>query len=140
MLESYSSVITVPETKASIFKAFMEYVYLGKTVMNEEIALNLVDLAEKYIIDELKVACENFLPLYLTVENCMKIFEAACLYEISSLREKTLFFFQINSKKILEKHNLQDLSKLSHIHFLKVYWTSNPILGPSLSELIVNKY
>jgi len=139
MLESYSSVIEVPETKASIFKAFLEYVYLGKTVMNEEIALNLVDLAEKYIIEDLKVACENSLPLYLTVDNCAKIFETACLYGLSVLKEKTLFFFQLNSKEILAKHSLVDTPRLSYLYISKVDWKCNPILGPALPELVVNK-
>lgn len=139
MLESYSSVITIPETKASLFKAFLEYVYLGKTTLNEDLALNLMDFSEKYIIEDLKIACENCLHNYLTVDNCVKIFETACLYDAPSLKQKTIFFFQINYKKILEKYKLENLPKMTHRCLLKIYWKYNPILGPSVSELILNK-
>ena len=139
MLESYSSVITIPETKASIFKAFLEYVYLGQTVLNEEMALNLMDLSERYIIGDLKAFCANCLHNYLSVDNCVRIFESACLYDAPSLKQKTLFFFQINCKRILEKHNLQDLPKMSHVYLWKIYSKYNPILGPPLSDLVVNQ-
>ncbi len=139
MLESYSSIITIPETKASIFKAFLEYVYLGQTVLNEDIALNLMDLSERYIIGDLKAFCENCLHNYLSIENCVRVFESACLYDAPSLKQKTIFFFQINYKKILEKHHLPDLPRMSHLYLLKIDSKYNPILGPTLSDLIVNK-
>ena len=139
MLESYSSVIVIPDTKASLFKAFLEYVYLGQTVLNEDLALSLMDFSEKYIIADLKVACENCLHNYLTVDNCVRIFETSCLYDAPSLKKRTVFFFQINYKKILEKHSLDDLPMMSHRYLLKIYWEYNPILGPPVSELIVNK-
>ncbi len=63
MLEAYSSVITIPETKASMFKAFLEYIYLEQFVMNEDLAENLMDFSERYIIADLKKACENSLCL-----------------------------------------------------------------------------
>ena len=139
MLESHSSVIEIPDMKASIFKAFLEYVYLGQTVLNEDTALNLMDLSERYIIGDLKAFCENCLHNYLSIENCVRIFESACLYDTPSLKQKTIFFFQINYKRILEKYNLPDLPKMSHLYLLKIYSKYNPILGPALPDLIINK-
>ena len=137
MLESHSSVIQINDTKASIFKAFLEYVYLGQTVLNEELALNLLDLAEKYIIADLKAACESCLQKVLTLDNCVKIFEAAYLYDALSLKKWTLFFFQINIKKIMERKDFEDLPKMSYLHILKIQWNEKVVLGSSLTELIV---
>ena len=136
MLESYSSVITIPETKASIFKAFLEYVYLETIVMNEDLALNLFDFSERYIIDDLKKACENCLCLNLTIGNFLRFYEAACLYDSPYLREKIMTFIERSLEKVLEKYSLQDLP-IECLSILKTHFTDNPILGPSISQLIV---
>jgi len=137
MLESHSSEIEIKDTKASMFKAFLEYVYLGQTVMNEELALNMLDLAEKYLIDDLKAACESCLQKLLTLDNCFKIFETAYFYDAMSLKKWTLFFFQMNLKKIMEQKDFESLPKMTYLHVLRIYWNEKTVLGPPLSELII---
>jgi len=135
-LESHSSVIEIKFMKASLFKAFLEYVYLGETVMNEELALDLLDLGEQYMIDDLKEACANCLPKVLRYESCIKIFEAACLYGLEPLKKQTLSFFQMNIDRLVERKDFGDLPRASYLHLLKIYWNKNPLLGPPLSKLL----
>lgn len=137
MLESYSSVIEVTDIKASIFRAFLEYVYKGQTLLTEEIALNLRDLSERYLINKMKVACENFLQNVLSLENCFKMFETAYLYDAALLKKWTLFFFQINLHKIMERKDFEEIPKMIYLHIHRIKWSQKVILGPPLCELIV---
>jgi len=137
MLESHSSVIEIKDTKASLFKAFLEYVYLGKTVMNEELALSLLDLSEKYMISDLKAACESCLQKVLTLDNCIKFFETACLYDAASLKKWTLFFFQMNIKKIMERKDFEDLPRMSYLNLMRIHWNQTMKNCPPLSQLLV---
>jgi len=137
MLESHSSVIQVPEIKASVFKAFLEYVYKGQTLLTEELALNLIDLSERYIIHEMKLACENFLQNVLSLDNCFRIFETAYLYDAALLKKWTLFFFQININKIMERKDSGNIPKISYIQIYKTKWNEKVVLGPPVFELMV---
>jgi len=137
MMESNSSMIEIQDTKASIFKAFLEYVYLGKTVMNEELALSLLDLSEKYMISDLKAACESCLQKLLTLDNCIKMFETAYFYDAVSLKKWTLFFFQMNLKNLMGREDFEDLPKMSYLHILKINWNQSTDICPPLSQLVV---
>ncbi len=126
MYESHAQVIEISDIKASIFKgkdgillvkfnilsiAFLQYVYKGQVILNEDLAMSLLEFSEKYLIDELKEVCENFLKRTLTVENFFKIFEAACVYEADSLKIRTLLFFKASLKEITHRKEFEDLPK-----------------------------
>jgi len=139
MMESYSSVIEISDTKASVFRAFLEFLYLGKTGLNETLAVDLLGLADKYVLDDLRTFCENYLQKVLTLENCVRIFETACSYELTSLKELILSLFQKNLKKIMERTDFDEIPKISSIQVLKMYWEENSILGPPISKLFLEE-
>jgi len=135
-MESHSSVIEINDTKASVFKGFLEFLYLGKTVLNETSAIDMLDLADKYLLDDLKTFCENYLQLNTTVENCIKTFETACNYELPTLKKWMLSFFQKNVRKLVERKDFEETPKASYLVLLKMHWEENEILGPPISKLL----
>jgi len=137
IMESHSSVIEISDTKASVFRAFLEFLYLGKTGLNETLAVDLLGLADKYVLDDLRTFCENYLQMILNLENCVKTFETACAYELTSLKTWILSFFQKNLKKLIERKDFEEIPKTSYIQLLKMYWEENEILGPPISKLMM---
>ena len=153
MSESSASVIEITDTKAAIFKgffelfsiqlifskAFLEYVYLGKATLNEELALGLFEFSEKYMIDELKSNCEDFLQGALTVNNCFRIFEkASSLNEADSLKKKIMLFFQANIKEVSQSKNFENLTKETYINLRRMLWNDNIIFDLSFAKYMKN--
>ncbi len=134
MSESRSEVIEIPDTKASVFKgtiensflinlflAFLMYVYQGKVDLSEEFVADLYEFSERYMLDELKETCENYLGSNLTIDNCFKVFELANR-ESGFLRHNVMVFFRLNLQKILERKDLDDLPKSSCIFIKRMEW------------------
>jgi len=122
MSESYSPVIEISDTTASVFKGFLTYVYLSTIVVDEELAIGLFEFSERYMIDEVKEACEDYLKEVLTVDNCSRIFEMACLHGAESLKNKTLGFFKANLRWITQRNDFEDLPKMSYVCLKKMQW------------------
>jgi len=120
------------------YTGFLQYVYLGQAILNEELAVGLFGFSEKYMIDELKVSCENYLTSILSLKNCFKIFETACLHEVDSLKKKTLQFFRDHLKEITESKVFEDLPKETYIYIKRIQWNDKIVLDPSFDQFIKN--
>jgi len=90
--------------------------------MTGELALDLFELSERYMIYELKIVCERYLAGLLTLDNCFKIFEVAYLYGATFLKEEILGFFKVHLSEITERKDLEDLPKWSYIHIKIMQW------------------
>ncbi len=111
---------------------------MGEAILNEELALGLIGFSEKYMINDLKVHCENHLASVLTLENCIKIFETACIHEADSLKKKTLRFFQANIKEIAQRKDLEDLPKETYLCIKRCQWNDKIIFDPVFNEFVYN--
>ncbi len=105
-------------------------------MLSEELAIGLFEFSEKYMIDELKSTCENYLKGILTLNNCFKIYETADYYEADSLKKKTLLFFQKHIKEIKERKDLEDFPKSTYIFLKRMIWNEKIIFDPEFAQLI----
>ncbi len=96
-------------------------------IVNDELAADFYELTERYMLDEVKEPCEDFLGSILTLDNCFKIFEIAYLYEIVSLKQKALILFQFNLEQILKRKDFEDLPKWSYLHIKRMQWEMKEI-------------
>jgi len=140
MKESLSSVIEIEDTKAPTFKAFLEFIYVGKVDLKEDLALDLLKLADKYILNDLKTYCGNYLRGIITLDNCANLSEIADLYDTEALKARIRAFFRENAKKIARRADFVNFPVMASRYILDIYWDSECILGPPFSKLIVNNY
>ena len=108
--------------------------YLGQPVLNEELAINLLEFAERYLIDELKMSCENYLASILTVNNCLRIFETAGFYEATSLKKKVVLFLVSHLKEITEGKDFENLPKETYVFLKRIQWNEKLIFDNSFAE------
>ncbi|XP_065209105.1 speckle-type POZ protein-like isoform X2 [Planococcus citri] len=65
--------IVINDIEEEIFEEMLHYIYTGKTKNLDELAFELLPVADKYDLKELKIMCENVLFTKLSTDNAVKI-------------------------------------------------------------------
>ena len=89
----------------------LEYLYSGHVEIDDTIALELLQQANKYSIpDELKTACEKHLIKNIEPENYVALGKLAESVGATSLRDAVVVFIARNMKKIKPRKDFNDIS------------------------------
>jgi len=89
----------------------LEFLYCDEVSLTEEVAVALLQIADKYSVPQLKSICSTFLITCLTVKNVVDISVLASTTESIDLEKATVKFIKQNLKEVFE-HN--DIKKLPH--------------------------
>jgi len=91
--ESKGSEGTISEVSKEKFKDFLTFIYTGKdpTFPAEKDVLEMLELANRYQVDDLKLACERKLKMSLTSVSAPEIFQLAHDLECSIDMKKAAF-------------------------------------------------
>ena len=126
MQESTTSQICFTDILPTIFKgthrwsqsltiyclAMLEFIYCGEIVLTEELALGLVEAANKYALPELKTRCEEFLVNTLRPEAIVERVELAERLDAMVLRDGAIAYLIRNAKDAaVSKIEMDGLSK-----------------------------
>jgi len=88
----------------------LKFLYSDHIDLDENLALELIHLADKYSVPDLKKLCEQCLSICLDIENYVKIAQLAELLDTTSLREATVAFIAKNVKKLKERSDFDGIS------------------------------
>lgn len=78
MKESVADEVEIKEEEPAVFQGLLEFLYSGSAPKNlAEIAINLISLADKYDLEDLKKICEVHVCAQLNAENCVNALVAA---------------------------------------------------------------
>ena len=108
--------ITIPFITLSSI-ALLEYIYSEKIDLTEALALDLLELADKYAFEELKVLCERFLSENITTQNIFRLANTAEFFSCQKLKN-AVFEFGIKNLDSLQENN--ELEKFSKPFLLKI--------------------
>lgn len=97
--------------------ALLEFIYNDKINLSEELALDLLELADKYSFEELKVICEKFLAANITTSNLFTLANKAEFFSCQKLKN-AVFEFGIKNLDSLQETN--ELEKFSKPFLLKI--------------------
>lgn len=95
MQESIRNVITMPNTEYYVVLELVRYIYTGTVENLDTMAMNLLDLAEKYGIFPLKQKCVNLISKNLSLSNVLKSLIAADRYREPILFKNCVKFIQL---------------------------------------------
>ncbi|CAO1379408.1 unnamed protein product [Diamesa serratosioi] len=122
MEEARSHETVVTDVTNESFGEFLSYLYSGKCPNLEVYAMDLLVIADKYEIDDLKKLCELKILLNLTKDNAPEIFELANTYrcrtelktEAFELIKKSFLDnnYQINDKLLNQPEKLRELLEM----------------------------
>ena len=90
--------------------ALLEYLYTDHVSLDDNLAMELLVVSDKYIIPRLKNLTEQFISQRLSVKNIIDIINIADQHNALYLKECSINFMISNKEIICET---QDISKLS---------------------------
>merc|ERR1712126_125361 len=99
MEEKKTNKVDINDLHPDILAEMLHFIYTGKTPKLDEIAGDLLGAADRYQIDKLKAACEEFLCLSINVDNCIDLLVIGDLYNADNLKRFSLKFISRNGIK-----------------------------------------
>lgn len=96
------------------FKATVKYMYTGCMSldgMGYECILGVIDLAEQYGLESLKLTISSYLTRVVSKENCCSILNAAIKYNLKTLSNQLMEFMDCNASMMLTSADFQMLSQ-----------------------------
>ncbi|XP_014229998.1 speckle-type POZ protein B-like [Trichogramma pretiosum] len=112
MLESKNNSVEIMDTPYDILVEMLRFIYTGKIANTKvDVILNLLTVADKYQIDNLKIKCGKILQAELTTENAIEILEAAHKYDEKYLKHEALEFVKTHIRSFVETEELKKISE-----------------------------
>ncbi|XP_065209098.1 speckle-type POZ protein-like isoform X1 [Planococcus citri] len=96
MRESKENEIVITDIEPRIFDKMLQYIYTGKVKNLPESVYELLPVADKYDLEELKVMCEDVLLKKLSADNAAAILKLADMHNAEMLKARTLRFMKSN--------------------------------------------
>jgi len=85
--ESNQQLVEIPKMDAAVFKLLMEYIYTDEVSLNSESAVELLKVADEYLIPRLKHVCELFLIQNLNEFDIITIINLSVKHESPLLKK-----------------------------------------------------
>ena len=101
--ESSSKVVTIEDIDPEVFREMLRYLYSAKVYNIDKFAIQLLHVADRYIINGLKYLCEEVLCENLTLDNVLAYFNVAEQNNAAKLKAQTLNFMKVNAQDIIYK-------------------------------------
>jgi speckle-type POZ protein len=127
--EKSTNHVEIEDTEPEIFKELLRFIYTGRltAATMEKMAVKLLVVADKYLLPELKAACERHLITLMSIENCFELLmlEDDYHHPAYGLREEAINFFRLHPAEVIstdggkkaKKENLALLFDVQEVAF-----------------------
>ncbi len=107
--ESKEKVVEIEEDE-DLFKQMVEIFYTNDvSKVAFEMALELIVLARKYLVEELVKSCEEIIIKDMTLGNCLKILSVADSVQSNPFKDRTIGFISANIKAAMKTPGWENL-------------------------------
>ncbi|KAJ4762152.1 BTB/POZ domain-containing protein [Rhynchospora pubera] len=123
MEESRTGVIKIPDASPKVLESFVSYLYTAETTLDEDIARDLLILADKYQVDHLKEFCERYMTSNVTYDNAIVSYAFAHLHNAKLLQDaaRSLIIENIDMGTLMEREDYKELSEQDPHLIVKLY-------------------
>lgn len=119
MIENQSSRIEVNDIDEEVFLQVLRYIYTGKAQNLNNLASQLLPVADRYDLEKLKILCGNVLLGKLSNETAVSILILADMCNATELKNRSAEFIKLHSKDVAKATNTEDKKELmSRPHLL----------------------
>ncbi|EEF42082.1 BTB/POZ domain-containing protein At4g08455 [Ricinus communis] len=109
MEESHSGTIKISDVSYDALRMFINYLYTAEACLDEQMACDLLVLAEKYQVKHLKAYCEKFLVSKLNWNNSVPSYAFAHLHNAKHMTEAALSLITDNMDKLTKREEYKEL-------------------------------
>ena len=100
MQESLNNRIEIDDIDPEVIKEMLVYIYSSRVPKINEMAGDLLYVADKYQLDELKALCEQHLTYSLQVDNASRIIQLAFTHNAPQLKKNAVQFIAKNTAEV----------------------------------------
>jgi len=105
MKEKESGSIDIEDFSKDVVEKMLLFIYTGITPKIDKQVNDILNIAEKYQLKQMKVSIgENLVPI-LNNENCFKYLALGNLYDVSALKEAAIKLIKCNIKTVMKNGN-----------------------------------
>lgn len=109
MEESRSGTIKISDVSYDALRAFVNYLYTAEACLDEQLACDLLVLAEKYQVKHLKGYCEKFLVSKLNWDNSVPSYAFAHQHNAKHMLDAALSLIIDNMDKLTKREEYMEL-------------------------------
>lgn len=109
MEESRSGTIKISDVSYEVLRAFVNYLYTAEACLDEQMACELLVLAEKYQVKHLKTFCESFMVSKLNWDSSVVNFAFAHQHNAKHLLDSALSLITDNMDKLTKQEEYMEL-------------------------------
>ncbi len=134
MREGSKACAEVPmhEVSHAAFKCMMQYIYGGAVLVPEELAVELLGLAERFLLDGLKLLCGFTLARMVAVDTVSRIYQAADRWDApgGQLKHLCMEFILNNYEAVVSHPVFEELVSSPHL-LLEITRAASRIVAPA---------
>ncbi|XP_065209109.1 speckle-type POZ protein B-like [Planococcus citri] len=130
MQESQKNYIIITDMEQETFEEMLHYIYTGEMRKLDEWAFELLPVANKYDLKELKIACEELLLSKISADNVGKILVLADMHNAEELKANALRFI---------KENYSNCGNYENTEMWKILTESRPTLMKDMLAVVFEK-
>lgn len=109
MEESRSGAIKIADVSYAVLRAFVHYLYTAEALLDEQMACDLLVLAERYQVKHLKAFCEKFIISKVNGETAVISFAFAHRHNAGMLLEAALALILDNMSTLTAREEYKEL-------------------------------
>lgn len=109
MEESRSGIIKIHDVSYDVLRSFVHYLYTAEVLLDEQLACDLLVLAEKYQVKHLKCFCEKFMTSKVNNDNALANYAFAHRHNAKPLLEAALSLIMDNMATLTERVEYKEL-------------------------------
>ena len=113
MTEKRTNKVTLKEVESGVVREMLHFIYTGATNRNvlEEKSVELLAAAERFMMDELKIICEDYLCANLSIDNAIENLVLGDYHQAHKLSRMAVNVIAQNLGKVVRTEEYQDLKK-----------------------------
>ncbi|XP_017464240.1 PREDICTED: speckle-type POZ protein-like, partial [Rhagoletis zephyria] len=128
--EAQEKKVIIPDVSIDAMKDFLQFIYTGVKPQNGSLSPELLTLADKYQVGDLKYLCADYLSSVLTIDNVANVYLVADLHNASGLKDNCLAFMASNFSQVLLSQGWLQICKTGGEKITEVCSVIGDILRP----------
>ena len=111
--ENLTNQIEIEDVEPDVFHELLRFIYTGRVQIDklETMVVGLFIAADKYLLDELKLKCENHFIRHMSPENCVFLLLNGNLKNPSEVLKKAAKFFRRNPRQVMATDGWKNIKK-----------------------------